>query len=293
MKGRFENSKPIVKVLQWLGVMGVLTLVAFFIYALLPHPQSISSLKTLQLLQTLGTFLLPALLMAYLWSEKPMQWLHLDKTASPRINLLAVAIMIVAIPAINLLAHWNEQLSLPAFLAPMEATMKAMEEKAAALTEQFMQVDTIGGLLLNLGLMALLPAVAEEMSFRGVLQGLFTSPNGEEATHRRAVTAIWASAILFSAMHMQFYGFIPRMLMGAMFGYVLYRTGSLWMPILMHFTNNAIATIGYYIVYQKGIDPDSINAIGTNDTLWLGIGSLCATGLLLYYLAKQCSGRSL
>ena len=118
--------------------------------------------------------------------------------------------------------------------------MKAMEASAMALTERFLAADGIGGLLLNLGLMALLPALAEEMSFRGVLQGVL-SP--QRHTH----VAIWVTAFIFSAIHMQFYGFIPRMMMGALFGYVFVWTGSLWVPIVMHFINNGIAVVSYQI----------------------------------------------
>ena len=126
--------------------------------------------------------------------------------------------------------------------------------------------------------MAVLPALAEELTFRGVLQRLLQGSNVSDFhTVKVPHIAIWVTAILFSAIHMQFYGFIPRMLMGALFGYMLVWTGSLWVPILMHFTNNAMAVILYFVATRAGWDMEKVDAIGTGDTLWLGIVSIVLT----------------
>lgn len=106
---------------------------------------------------------------------------------------------------------------------------------------------------------------------------------GERVPH----VAIWCSAILFSAIHMQFYGFVPRMLMGALFGYMLVWTGSLWVPILMHFTNNVMAVLVYYFVQRAGWDMEQMNAIGTNDTLWLGVASMVITIVGIYAFRRS------
>ena len=127
-------------------------------------------------------------------------------------SVAAIGIMLVALPAINLLSYLNQQMTLPAFLEPMETWMKTQEENAAQMTELFMRVTTFDGLIINLLLMALLPAIAEELTFRGVLQRLL---QGKDNNTNIPHIAIWSSAIIFSAIHMQFYGFVPRMLMGA------------------------------------------------------------------------------
>lgn len=204
-------------------------------------------------------------------------------------SLWAVMLMLVALPAINLLGHLNQQMTLPAFLEPLEQWMKTSEESAKVLTEQFLNVTTFGGLMINILLMALLPAVGEELTFRGVLMNLFRvegkrlKVKGEGVPH----LAIWCSAILFSAIHMQFYGFVPRMLMGALFGYMLVWTGSLWIPILMHFTNNAMAVILYFVALREGLDMEQVDAIGTNDTLWLGIVSMVITIVGIYAFRRS------
>ena len=216
-----------------------------------------------------------------------MEWLKLapaeDNKACGRNCLWAIGIMLIAQPAINMFSQWNQQLALPELLQPLEAWMRAQEETAGKLTEQFLNVTTIGGLLINLGLMALLPAAGEELTFRGVLQGLMTKLDRQSVPH----VAIWVTAILFSAIHMQFYGFVPRMLMGALFGYMLVWTGSMWIPMLMHFVNNALAVLLYFMSNRSGWDMDQVDSIGVGDTLWLGIVSLVITIAGIYAFRRS------
>ena len=96
---------------------------------------------------------------------------------------------------------------------------------------------------------------------------------------------------MFSAIHMQFYGFIPRMLLGALFGYALKWSGSLWLPILMHFTNNALAVIFSFICISNGYKLSGLDAIGTEDTLWIGCVSMVITIAGIAYLYKTASGK--
>ncbi len=268
------KNNVFVRIMTWLAVMAVLTLFAMGVWLLVSGgSQTTASLKWLQLLQTTATFLLPPVLCAWFWDadRRPFTWLRMDTKADGSLFALAIALMVCAIPAINLLADLNGRISLPACLADWEQHLREMEEAAALLTERFLQADNIGGLLINLGLMALLPALSEELSFRGTLQQLLGDKH----------MAIWITAIVFSAIHMQFYGFIPRMLMGAMFGYVFVWTGSLWVPVVMHLVNNGLAVIIYYFYGQN----NSADTIGTGTTWWLGVLSLVITslGLLIFY----------
>lgn len=276
--GKYEQSHWAIKVIQWLGCIFLLSMFAAGSMFVFEQPLSVTSLKWIQLFQSAAMFLLPPLCMAYLWTKAPMQWLKVDKFQSFKVSSMAILLMLVALPAINLLADINQQMALPTFLEPLEAWMKTQEETAKQLTEQFLSVTTYSGLIINILLMALLPAVAEELTFRGVLQRLFQGSNVSDFhTIKVPHIAIWVTAILFSAIHMQFYGFLPRMLMGALFGYMLVWTGSLWVPILMHFTNNAMAVILYFVAMRAGWDMEKVDAIGTGDTLWLGIVSIVLT----------------
>ena len=271
--------KIVIHILIWLGIMAVLTLLAMGIWYLASGgSQTTESLKWLQFLQTLGTFLLPPIICAWLWSEghKPFTWLHLDRKTSWQHIVLGIGIMICAIPAINLLADLNSRIELPKCLDSIEQIFKQHEAAATALTERFLQADNIGVLLINIGLMAILPALAEEISFRGTLQQILGNKH----------VAVWVTAIIFSAVHMQFYGFVPRMLMGAAFGYLFVWTGNLWVPIVMHFTNNGMAALVYYLSDGiEGIDKNYADTIGAGTTWWLGVLSLLITslGLLIFY----------
>ncbi len=276
--GKYEQSHWAIKVIQWLGCIFLLSMFAAGSMFVFEQPLSVTSLKWIQLFQSAAMFLLPPLCMAYLWAKAPMKWLKVDNFQSFKVSSMAILLMLVALPAINLLADINQQMALPTFLEPLEAWMKTQEETAKQLTEQFLSVTTYSGLIINILLMALLPAVAEELTFRGVLQKLFQGSNVSDFhTVKVPHIAIWVTAILFSAIHMQFYGFLPRMLMGALFGYMLVWTGSLWVPILMHFTNNAMAVILYFVATRAGWDMEKVDAIGTGDTLWLGIVSIVLT----------------
>lgn len=302
VKGKYEQVHWVIKVIQWLGCIFLLSILAMGSIFLFKQPLSVNALKWVQFIQTTAIFLLPPLCMAYLWSKQPLEWLRMkgngrctigDKRWMMGNGIWAIILMLVALPAINLLSYWNQQMTLPAFLEPLEQWMKTSEENAKVLTEQFLNVNTIGGLIINLLLMALLPATAEELTFRGVLQRLFQAKGekGDEAKRREGERiphlAIWCSAILFSAIHLQFYGFVPRMLMGALFGYMLAWTGSLWIPILMHFTNNAMAVLLYFVALRQDWDMEKVDAIGTNDTLWLGVVSMVITIIGIYAFRRS------
>ena len=272
-----------VKVVMWLGCMAVLTMLVFGVWSLFPDKTSVDSLKVLQLMQSLCVFLLPPLLMACLWSKQPMGWLHLDHGMPWKVALLAVALIVVGSPCVNLLSYCNQQMALPSFLAPLEAWMQQQEEAAAQLTERFLKADSAWGLLGNVCLMALIPAIGEELTFRGVVQGLLTRGENKASAH----VAIWASAVIFSAVHCQFYGFVPRMLLGALFGYALYWSGSLWVPILMHFTNNALAVVMYYVSEKAQWESSVAETFGTGDTLWGGIVSMVLVAAGVYLLRRS------
>jgi membrane protease YdiL (CAAX protease family) len=124
------------------------------------------------------------------------------------------------------------------------------EKEAEGLMNAFLNFNTISSLLFNLFMMALLPAIGEEFLFRGLIQKLLRNIT------RNKHVAVWGSAIIFSAFHMQFLGFFPRMILGAMFGYMVIESGNLWYSIVGHFTNNATAVIITYLVNTKQILPD-------------------------------------
>lgn len=291
LRGKMENSHVIAKIMIWLGLIFVMFSLTVLVIALITQGNPLSDINTLkwiQLLQTITLFLLPSLMVAYLCAKAPFSWLQLDKKADWKVFLWAVGIMLVALPAINLLADINQQMVLPTWLSGLEEWMKNKEAEAEWLTKQFMSVTTVSGLLVNLLLMAVLPALSEEITFRGVLQRLLSPKHSTLNSH----LSIWLTAIIFSAIHMQFYGFVPRMLMGALFGYMMVWTGSLWVPMLMHFVNNGMAVSLYFMASRAGWDMDKVDAIGAGNTLWLGIVSIVLTVVGIYMFRRSTTIRS-
>ena len=281
-------KRKLIQILLWLGAMSVLTVIAMGAWMIIwGGSQSTESLKWLQFLQTSATFLLPPILCAWLWDEehKPFRWLRMDVSVQWQNILLAVVIMVCAVPGINLLADLNSRVELPKSLEFIEQILKSQEEAAAALTERFLQADNIGGLLLNIGLMALLPALSEELSFRGTLQQIIYKDQSGKVQSTKVHLAIWITAFIFSAIHMQFYGFVPRMLLGAIFGYVFVWSGSLWVPITMHFVNNGLAVLVYYLMGESENTKNIADTLGAGDTWYLGVFSILITslGLLIFY----------
>ena len=267
-------KRTFIQILTWVGILFGGMVVSAMIWMLLFHGSTtIDSQKWLQFISIVGTFLLPPLICGSLWHEehKPFRWLQMRQGTHWKHFLWAIGIMIAALPAINLLADLNSRIPLPDSLLQSE---KEAEETIRA----FLKADNFGAVMLNIGLLALLPAFAEEMTFRGTLQQVLS---GDKLRSYKIHLAIWITAITFSAIHMQFLGFIPRMLMGALFGYTFVWTGTLWIPIVMHFTNNAIS-IGLYYVMPENSNADTF---GAGTTWWVGILSLTITclGLLIFY----------
>lgn len=188
------------------------------------------------IIQAVIMFILPSLLSARILSQRPMKFLELNKMPSFLSMIGVVFAYLIAIPAINQVIYWNSILSFPESMTGIEIFFKQLEESASASADLILQEDSIGGLIVNLLVVGLLTAFGEEIFFRGTLQRAAASSGA-------ATTAIWVVAIIFSAMHLQFYGFVPRLLLGAWFGYLLYWTGSLYVPIFAHFLNNGIVVL--------------------------------------------------
>jgi len=242
--------------------------------------ENIAFLKFLQLVQSVGLFVLPSLLLALLFGESVMGYLKLNNVPYSRSVLLSILIIFVANPFINFTGELNSKLSLPAGLSEIENWMKTTEEAAARITKLFLTTGSFGGLLFNIFLIAIIPAIGEEFLFRGIIQRIF-----KEWTRNNHL-AIWISAILFSALHFQFYGFIPRAILGAMFGYLFVISGNLWLPVIAHFVNNAAAVIAYHL-YGEGllnVDPEKIG-VGTKYQI-AAIISFALLIVLYRYLSK-------
>ena len=246
----------------------------------LDQPAVMDSLKLVQIFNAMGLFIVPPLVLAFLLSWKVGPFLYLRHKANPTSFLLTVLIMFAAIPLINWLGSLNALMKLPEALSGMERWMKNAEESAAKVTKAFLSMNSISELLINFFIVALLPAFGEELLFRGALFRILKklTKNGH--------AAIWISALLFSAMHMQFYGFLPRLMMGVFFGYLVLWSGSLWLAIAAHLTNNGAAVLLAYCNTKDILKIDT-DKIGTeNNSAVLVVSSILVVVIIAFNIRR-------
>jgi len=276
------------------SMIGFLVLLAMYGQTVLTDPIALASgdpkylngLKVFQILSSIGLFLAPPLLLALTERKKIKDFYQFKK---PQSTLLAMVLllMIVSMPFMEWTALWNQKMHLPEFLKPLEVWMKAKEAEAMRMTMVLLNVNGILDFLLNLFMIALLPAVAEELMFRGGVQRSFNRMFGNPHL------AIWLSAFIFSAIHLQFYGFLPRLLLGAAFGYIYLWSGSLWYAILAHFLNNGFAVCMAWYLQIKNLPFNQTEQ--TFNFQWYGyVFSLLLTVILLWkFKQKAIYGKQL
>lgn len=243
------------------------------------HP---NLLKSLQIVQAICLFIVPGVTFASLVSPgNTLQLLKLDKAINKKTGIIIALAIITAIPFINLLGDINAKMNLPEALSGLEHRLMEMEEKAAKLTQILVSGEHMGSLIINLLMIAVLPAIGEEIIFRGIIQGIILK--GTKNIH----VAVWLAAFIFSAFHLQFYGFIPRFVLGIILGYLFVFSGSIWLPILAHFVNNAMATVFYYLSNNGIIQSDKLNTIGMGDEWQIGILSAAILTIIGVYLKRH------
>lgn len=239
-------------------------------------------IRLMQIMQSISLFIVPALISGQLFLRKPGDTLGLHTGRIPTVAaamgtvLLAFSVM----PLVNVIAEWNMQMHLPDSMAGLETRLRAMEDRAAELIETLLSTASWQGLAINLLMIAILPAVGEEFMFRGVLQPLLFQ------TTKNKHAAVIITAFLFSFLHFQFYGFLPRFLLGLLFGYLLTFTQTLWVPILAHFTNNATAVIFYFLLQRDLVSP-GLDQVGTSGHSLLALApALLFSTAALFYLRQ-------
>lgn len=242
---------------------------------------SINLLKLMQTFQEICIFLAPALITVYLFENHPTKYLRINALLPWQQVLLTVGIMVCIQPVINWLGYYNSQIALPEYLADFETVLKEAETTASKLTERFLSDKSIWGFTSAIMVVAAVAAVCEEFFFRGVLQQLLAKLT------TNIHIAIWISAIIFSAIHFQFYGFIPRVILGAILGYIFAWSGNLWLAVFAHFLNNAFAVTFNYL-YSGTTTYEEFEKLGTGDSYPYSIGGIILTSLLITVFYMTC-----
>ncbi len=230
-------------------------------------------------LQAVALFIAPSACIAFMFRNQEIPFLRFKKISSVQIYLIAGAAILLSLPFINLLAELNRQLI--DGLMGTDNWMALSEANAKRITEALLLNSEWSSLFLNIGTMALIPAISEELFFRGTIQGLIE--RGSKNVH----IAVIGSALLFSAMHVQFYGFIPRAAMGIFMGYLYIWYRSLWLPIVVHFVNNSAAVILYFLIQREYV-PQWVENIGDDTTtIGLSFASFACVMYAIVILAKR------
>ena len=275
----------VISFLLFSTLLGILVLVPFFgtgVISLLSAPDYssiavVNGMKALQILNMAGGLLLPAGI--YLWLCYP--GIKTDRVFNKPFKYLPIALsailIVIAQPLIGWTSELNSYLSLPEGLSFVENWMKNAETQGEMLTEAFLSTTSISGLLVNIFMVAILPAFAEEILFRGALARLFKDWT------KNIHLAVFLSAFLFAAIHMQFYGFLPRFLLCTALGYLYFWSGSLWLPIVAHFTNNFLSVIVEFL-FRRGMIHINAENFGMDNAAWLTTFSIIGVIGILYYI---------
>ena len=288
MKDLFRKMGPVGRLAFFLLFVGAGLLVAGIVTSVVllgtggvkASPSS-EQLIWIQGISQLLMFLLPALLFAWIFEGRATTFFQTGMKKWQALPvLLAILLIIIAIPMIDFLTTWNESLHLPESMSQWEASMRAKQVQSQELMSGFLSLPGVGYMLLNLLMLAAIPAVCEEFVFRGVIQktlvGWFRNPH----------VAIVVTAAVFSLTHFEMFYFVPRFVLGICLGYIYYYTRTIWASVLAHFTNNALIVVLTY-AHNAGIFAADPQSLQLPCPAAFAIGSLILTTLLLILTIKN------
>jgi len=299
----FDNSPPFLQLLFVPALMAVSYIIIFFVSSLLGaiifnvsysdvldifqedlYTDHVGFLKFLQIFYSIGLFLIPGLLAGYLIKGNSFTYILAHNRPSLVTAIMIVLLLLSAVPLINFLVELNLGISLPDRLSGIEEKIHSAEQDAQDMMGAFLSTTSIWGFIVNLVMIAVIPALGEEFLFRGVIQRILTE------WFKNHHVAIIVSAILFSVMHFQFLGFLPRMTLGILFGYLFVWSRTIWIPVIAHFINNAMAVVFVYL-YSDGVIQYDLDTVGsTGETLIYTGFSVLAVAMMLsgiYYYERR------
>ena len=225
--------------------------------------QSVNALWILQILGTTLPILFVPIIFGKLIMREPNAYIRANFRFPVVLLMIVFSIMAMSTPIMELLIMLNQKMVLPDFLKGVENWMRESEKAAQKATEALLHMNNWVDLVKSILLVGLITAIAEELMFRGCLQTIFVRWTNN--TH----IAIWITAALFSAFHMEFFGFLPRLMLGVFFGYFTAWSGSVWPAIWAHFLNNGTAVVMYYLYKHKKIDINPDEQYAFNYSLYI------------------------
>ncbi|TDH18358.1 CPBP family intramembrane metalloprotease [Segetibacter sp. 3557_3] len=239
-------------------------------------PHLISRLKWAQLVSATLSFVVPALLFGYFSSPKPLRYVGLYPRFSGSLILLAVVLLIAVQP----LAGWLGMLNSKVHFGSIHQQLQQAEATYNQSMQTFLYMKQPSDLVVNLFMMALLPAIGEELFFRGALQNVLLRMS------KKPWVAIFLSSLIFALLHGTFFKFLPIFALGVMLGTVYFVTRNLWYTVIIHFLNNAIAVFAVYYQHKsvtlKQFADDKLTA-----PFYLVLASLAITIAIIYYMKQK------
>lgn len=217
-----------------------------------------AALRIVTVMQDILLFVIPAIAASFAATRLPARLLAIDRRPDATVICGALGVLLLSVPAMNFIIEWNQQIHLPQSMALIEQFFRQMEQSAADATSLLMGGSSVGSLIMSLLIVAVLAGFSEELFFRGALQRILMSTSIN--TH----VCIWMVAVIFSAFHFQFFGFVPRLILGAYFGYLLWWTRNLWVPVCVHIFNNALVVIFTWKTGSPEGDADSLASYGSD-----------------------------
>lgn len=265
--------------LSFLGyVLAILSILSFVDIQTIE--QSAAAMRLMMAIQSICLFLIPASAFAFFCHSDSKQYFSPVQSQSFLFCLLAILLIIVIQPLISSISYYNQQLVLPDAFASLENWMKTSENNAEKSLTLLLSDKSIGSLVLNILVLGFVAGITEEVFFRGCMQQIFA-----KITSNRHL-AIWITAFIFSAIHFQFYGFVPRLLLGALLGYLFVWSGNIIIPIVVHICHNSIAVIFAYLFFGTSTY-EQLDNLNVEQNLLLILLSLVLTAVTLYFLYRK------
>ncbi|WP_285060693.1 CPBP family intramembrane glutamic endopeptidase [Pedobacter ginsengisoli] len=248
------------------------------------EPKYLPALQILLIATSLGLFLCPAILLPLTEGKRPGKFYKFKKPDLKMLGLVLI-VMLVSMPFMEWVMLTNQKMILPDFLKGLEHWIRRKEDETMQVTLLLLKMAGTKELVINLFMIAFVPAVSEELMFRGGVQRTLGR------IFKNQHVAVWLSAAVFSAIHVQFYGFLPRMLLGAGFGYIYLWSGSLWYSMLGHFINNAYAVCVAFYMQKHNMDISKMDSVP--QFAWYGyLISFVLTILVFQIFKKQTTNLS-
>jgi uncharacterized protein len=246
------------------------------------YPNMYDAVMALQTFSTPIPFIAASFFFWIVIEKQPINALSFQEVKLPVFFLVAL-LVIIFMGFDALIIEWNQGVVFPESLKGIEKWMKESEESAGELTKFLTDFKTPSQLIVAMVVVAVLAGISEELIFRGVLQNITLRAFGNPHV------AIWFAAFVFSFIHLQFYGFFPRMFLGALFGYLYYWTKNIWIPMFAHFVNNGFTLLMAYLYSTKAVN---VNIEDTKSVpLSMALGSLLLTALILRWFYQKFNDR--